>query len=77
MLCSKTYFEKKLFIPLYHEVLFTIFMQCRMFGTPKLNLRKYTNYDMIKIYINTLSTLNTEIFMATEFSIMNNDVSTF
>ena len=36
---------------------------------PKLNIHKYTNYNMIEIYINRLS--NTiRIFIAMDFSIM-------
>ena len=31
--CSKTWFEKKLFIPLYRQILFTVFMRCRIFET--------------------------------------------
>ena len=31
--CLKRYFEKKLFISLYHEILLTVFMRCRMFKT--------------------------------------------
>ena len=37
--------------------------------TPKLKIYKYTNYNMIKIYINRLST-TTQIFIAMDYSIM-------
>ena len=37
--------------------------------TPKLNIHKYTNYNMIKIYINRLST-TTQIFIAMDYSII-------
>ena len=38
-------------------------------ATPKVNIHKYTNCNMIKIYINRLST-TTQVFMAMDYSIM-------
>ena len=45
-------------ILLYHEILFTVFMRCLKFtdDTPKLNIHKYINYNIIKTYIKRLST---------------------
>ena len=37
--------------------------------TPKLNIHKYTNYNVIEIYINRLST-TTIIFIAMDYSII-------
>ena len=37
--------------------------------TPKLNIQKYTNYDIIEIYINRLS-ITTQIFIAMDYLIM-------
>ena len=37
--------------------------------TPKVNIHKYTNCNMIKIYINRLSTTK-QVFMAMDYSIM-------
>ena len=37
--------------------------------TPNLNIHKYTNYDIIEMYINRLST-TTQIFIAMEYLIM-------
>ena len=47
---------KKVKSSLYHHILFTVFMRCRIFETqsPKLNIHKY-NYNIIEIYINRLS----------------------
>ena len=36
---------------------------------PKLNIHKYTNYNMIEIYVNRLSTTR-QIFVAMDYSIM-------
>ena len=36
---------------------------------PKLNIHKYTNYNIIEIYINRFST-TTQIFIAMDYSIM-------
>ena len=30
---QKHFAEKKLFIPLYHQIVFTVFMRCRIFET--------------------------------------------
>ena len=38
-------------------------------GTPNLNIHKYTNYNIIEIYINRLST-TTQIFIAMDYLIM-------
>ena len=38
-------------------------------NTPKLNIHKYTNYNLIQIYINRLST-TTQIFIAMDYLIM-------
>ena len=50
-----------------------LFMHCRifqtMFDTPKLNIHKYTNYNIIEIYINRLST-TTKTFIAADYLIM-------
>ena len=47
---------KKLFIPLHNEILFTDFCVAGYLkysnDTPKLNIHKYTNYNIIEIYIN-------------------------
>ena len=37
--------------------------------TPKLNIHKHTNYNIIEIYINRLS-ITTQIFIAMDYSIM-------
>ena len=37
--------------------------------TPKLNIHKYANYNIIEIYINRLST-TTQIFIAMDYLIM-------
>ena len=37
--------------------------------TPKLSIHKYTNYNIIEIYINRLST-TTQIFIAMDYLIM-------
>ena len=46
--CSKTYFEKSCLQPLYHEVLFTVFMRCRMFETVMIHQSSiYINIQII------------------------------
>ena len=41
-------------------------------GTPKPNIHKYTNYNIIEIYINRLST-TTQIFMAMDYLILTSE----
>ena len=49
-------------------------MRCRIFensnDTPKLNIHKYTNHNIIEIYISRLSTIM-QIFIAMDYSIMS------
>ena len=59
----KLYFTRKHNLKksrLYHQILFTAFMRCRLFetsnDTPNLNIHNYTNYNIIEIYTNRLST---------------------
>ena len=42
--------------------------------TPNLNIHKYTNYNIIEIYINRLST-TTQIFIAMDYFIMMSEKS--
>ena len=62
---------KKVKSSLYHHILFTVFMRCRIFEThsPKLNIHKYNNYNIIEIYINRLS-LTMQIFLAMDCLIL-------
>ena len=58
---------------LYLEILFTVLCAAGYLNhsndTPKLNIHKYTNYNVIEIYINRLST-TTMIFIAMDYSII-------
>ena len=60
---------KKVKSNLYHYISFTLFMNCRIFKTPKLNTHKYNNYNIIEIYINILS-LKMQIFIAIDYLIL-------
>ena len=60
---------KKVKSNLYHHISFTLFMNCRIFKTPKLNTHKYNNYNIIEIYINILS-LKMQIFIAIDYLIL-------
>ena len=44
--------------------------------TPKLTIRKHTNYNMIKLYIDRLST-TTQIFIAMDYLIMMSNKNIF
>ena len=56
----KLYFARKHNLKkscLYHQILFTAFVRCRIFetsnDTPNLNIHNYTNYNIIEIYSTT------------------------
>ena len=57
----------------YHHISFTVFMRCRYLkrsnDTPKLNIHKYNNYNIIKIHINRL-TLTMQILIAMDYLIL-------
>ena len=67
--CSKTLLKKS---SLYHHILFTVSMRCRYFkgsnDTPKLNIHRYTNHDIIDIHLNRLST-TTKTFIMIDYLI--------
>ena len=64
---SKTWFEKKLFVP-SNFVLVAGYLK-HSSDTPNPNIHKYTNYNIIQIYINRLST-TTQISIAMDYLIM-------
>ena len=73
----KLYFARK--HCLYHQIVYAIKFCLEFFcvagylkhsnDTPNLNIHKYTNYNIIEIYINRLST-TTQIFIAMDYLIM-------
>ena len=62
---------KKVKSSLYHHISFTVFMRCRIFETqsPKLNIHKYNNYNIIEIYINRLN-LTIQNFIVMDYLIL-------
>ena len=68
--CSKAYLRKS---SLYHQILLQFLCVAwylkRSNDTPKLNILKYNNYNIIEIFINRLST-TMQIFVAIDYLIL-------